>query len=145
MSFGLVFAQFGLLAALLWQVYHAWPNLTFGTAGAALFAISIALGIWTLTVNRPGNFNVIPEPKEDGTLVTQGPYQWIRHPMYTSLLLFAAGCAVVIDGWWAWYTWGALLVILWFKSEVEEHLLIKHFPHYAAYRQQSKRFVPWVW
>jgi protein-S-isoprenylcysteine O-methyltransferase Ste14 len=145
MSYGLVFAQFGLLAALLWQVYKAWPDLTFGTLGAALFATSIALGIWTLTLNRPGNFNVTPEPRDNAQLVTLGPYHWIRHPMYTSLLLFAAGCAVVIDGWWAWYTWGALLVVLWFKSEVEELFLTKQFPEYVVYRQRSKRFVPFVW
>lgn len=145
MSYGLVFAQFGLLAALLWQVVSAWPDVTLGSPGAALLAVSIALGVWTLTVNRLGNFNVTPEPKEDGHMVTQGPYQWIRHPMYTSVLLFAAGLAVAIDGWWAWYTWGALLVVLWFKSELEEHFLIKHYSQYVAYRQRSKRFVPWVW
>lgn len=145
MSYGLVFAQFGLLTALLWQVYKAWPDLMFGTAGAGLFAVSIALGIWTLTQNRPGNFNVTPEPRDNAHLVTLGPYQWIRHPMYTSLLLFAAGCAVVIDGWWAWYTWGALLVVLWFKSEVEELFLTKQFPQYVVYRQRTKRFVPFVW
>ncbi|WP_243478215.1 methyltransferase family protein [Orrella daihaiensis] len=145
MSYGLVFAQFGLLAALVWQAYQAWPNLTFGVTGSTLFAVSIALGIWTLTVNRPGNFNVIPEPREGGQLVTQGPYQWIRHPMYSSLMLFAAGCATVIDGWWAWYSCGALVLVLWFKSEVEEHLLIKQFRQYEAYRQRSKRFVPMLW
>lgn len=145
MSYGLVFAQFGLLAALLWQVYRAWPDVTFGTGGAALLAISIALGIWTLTVNRLGNFNVTPEPKEDGHLVTLGPYQWIRHPMYTCLLMFAAGLAIAVNGWWAWYMWGALLVVLWFKSEVEEHFLIKCYPQYVAYRQRSRRFVPGVW
>lgn len=145
MSYGLVFAQFGLLAALLWQVYRAWPDITLGTVGAGLLAASVVLGAWTLTVNRLGNFNVIPEPKEGGHMVTQGPYQWIRHPMYTSLLLFAAALAIVIDGWWAWYTWGGLLVVLWFKSEVEEHFLIKHYPQYIVYRQRSRRFVPGVW
>ena len=145
MSHGLVFAQFGLLAALVWQVYRAWPDVTLGTAGAALLAAAIALGVWTLTANRPGNFNIIPEPLENAQLVTFGPYQWIRHPMYTSVLLFAAGCAVVIDGCWAWYTWGALLVVLWFKSELEEHFLVKQFPQYVAYRQRSRRFLPFLW
>lgn len=145
MSYGLVFAQFGLLAALLWQVYRAWPAVTFGVWGAALFSVSIALGIWALTANRLGNFSILPEPTDNTRLVTFGPYQWVRHPMYTSLLLFAAGCAVVIDGWWAWFTWGALLVVLCFKSAVEEHLLAQRFSDYVAYQQRSKRFVPWVW
>jgi protein-S-isoprenylcysteine O-methyltransferase Ste14 len=145
MSYGLVFAQFGLLLVLLWQVQQAWPAVTFGTIGAALLAASVALGLWALVTNRPGNFNVVPEPHENGQLVTFGPYRWVRHPMYTSLLMFAAACAVVIDGWWAWYTWAMLLVVLWFKSAYEEHLLMQRFAQYKAYQDQTKRFLPWLW
>lgn len=144
MSAGLVFAQFGLLASLAWQVYAKWPAIELGSVSAGLFALSIALGLWTLTANRPGNFNVVPEPKTGGRLITKGPYQWIRHPMYTSLLLLATGLAWVIHGWWAWYTWITLAIVLWFKSVIEEHLLRKHFGAYADYQRRSKRFVPWV-
>jgi protein-S-isoprenylcysteine O-methyltransferase Ste14 len=144
MSFGLVFAQFGLIAALVYQVYSAWPNVRLETPAAALLALSIAMALWTLTVNRPGNFNIIPEPKEQGQLVTDGPYQWIRHPMYTCVLLFCAACALMIDGWWAWYSWIVLFAVLWFKSVVEEHLLLQRYSEYAQYKSRTKRFVPFL-
>lgn len=144
MSAGLVFAQFGLLAALAWQVYAKWPAIALGNMAAGLFAMSIALGLWTLTVNRPGNFNVIPEPKAGACLVTKGPCQWIRHPMYSSLLLLAAGLAWVINGWWAWYTWLMLAIVLWFKSVIEERFLRDHFSAYTDYQTSTKRFIPFM-
>ena len=145
MAYGLVFAQFGLLVVLFWQVYQAWPAVTFGPVGVALLAVSVILAAWALVSNRPGNFNISPEPRENSELVTFGPYQWVRHPMYTSLLLFAGAMAMAIDGWWAWYTWTVLLLVLWFKAAMEEHLLTQHFSDYALYRKRTKRFLPWIW
>ena len=52
-----------------------------------LAGVSVALAVVTLLYNQPGNFNIRPTPKTWGTLVTSGPYHWIRHPMYTSVLL----------------------------------------------------------
>ncbi|MDQ3261228.1 MAG: hypothetical protein M3Q00_10690, partial [Pseudomonadota bacterium] len=51
---------------------------------------SIALGIYTLLYNRLGNFNIRPEPKASGRLITSGPYRLIRHPMYSALTLAMA-------------------------------------------------------
>lgn len=144
MNESLVFAQFGLLATLGWQIFHRWATLSWGTAVAILLALAFTLAAWTLTVNRPGNFRIVPEPKDDGQLITTGPYEWIRHPMYTSLLLFAAASALLINGWWAWFNWLALLIVLIFKLAVEEHLLEQHFPTYKDYKSHTKRLIPWV-
>ena len=81
MNESLVFAQFGLLATLALQVYQRWATLTWGSVVAVLLAIAVTLAIWTLTVNRPGNFRIVPDPKTGGQLITSGPYHWIRHPM----------------------------------------------------------------
>jgi protein-S-isoprenylcysteine O-methyltransferase Ste14 len=144
MNESLVFAQFGLLATLAWQVYNRWAILSWSNTVALLLALAITLAAWTLTVNRPGNFRIVPEPKAQGHLITTGPYHWIRHPMYTSLLLMAAAWALLIDGWWAWFNWAALLVVLLFKLAVEEHLLKQHYRAYKDYQARTKRLIPWV-
>src|ERR1700674_1641909 len=82
----LVAAQFGLIAWLIWPFT---PQVWSPTA-LALLACSIALGVWTLAHNRLGNFNIRPEPKASGGLVTSGPYRFVRLPMYSALLFFAA-------------------------------------------------------
>jgi protein-S-isoprenylcysteine O-methyltransferase Ste14 len=144
MNEGLVFAQFGLLATLAIQVYNRWPNVRLDNLSAGLLTLGIVLTIWTLTANRIGNFRIVPEPKEGGQLITHGPYHYIRHPMYTSLLLFAVTAVIIIDGWWAWFNWLSLLLVLVFKAAIEEGYLTKHFKDYAQYMKHTKRFVPWV-
>lgn len=144
MSQGLVFAQFGLLATLLYQVYLRWPHTRMDTFAAAMLAIAIALGLWTLWVNRPGNFRIVPEPKQGAVLIVVGPYQFVRHPMYTSLLCLAAGLAWMIEGWWAWVSWVSLWIVLIFKAQVEERYLLTLYPAYRPYCQTTKRFVPFL-
>ncbi len=141
----LVLLQFALLAVLvllaLPVVEHgAIPLAVWPMAGAALL-----LAGWALRANRPGNFNIHPRPRVGGTLVTSGPYGWIRHPMYTSFLLGALALARTADEGAAWLVWGALLMVLWIKSGLEERWMLSQHPGYAHYREQTKRFVPWVY
>lgn len=79
----LVTLQFGLLAGLAALASAKALRGAFPLASLILAGASIALAIWTLVHNQPGNFNIRPTPKTWGTLVTTGPYRWIRHPMYT--------------------------------------------------------------
>lgn len=140
----LVALQFGFL---ILQAALAAPRVLQGMipVGAWLIAgAAIALAVWTLTHNRLGNFNIHPTPKASGVLVTTGPYRWIRHPMYTSLLLGAGALASMSSPLAAWLAWSALAVVLFLKSTLEEHWLCAHYPGYAAYRLVSKRFVPWL-
>lgn len=144
MNEGLVLAQFGLLATLMLQVGNRWSTLRIDHMSAGLLTLAVLLAVWALSANKLGNFKIVPEPKQGGKLIIHGPYHYIRHPMYTSLLLFAAACALIIDGWWAWFNWLALLMVLVFKAAIEEHYLLKHFSQYDEYTKHSKRFIPWL-
>ncbi|MFM2068270.1 MAG: hypothetical protein RLZZ584_3179 [Pseudomonadota bacterium] len=166
----LVALQFGLLAALGLLAGLAWrqagtapmPASTLPLDALLLAGVSMALGLWALACNRPGNFHIRPLPKTDGALVQHGPYRWIRHPMYTALLLLAAaivrltasaagaGASVVSLaglplGTWAVLCWAALLGVLVLKARVEEVALRLHHPGYAAYCERSRRFLPGLW
>ncbi len=142
---GLVLLQFGLLAVL---ALLAWPVAQTGAvplvAWAAAAAALLLFG-WTLRANRLGNFNIHPRPRVGGSLVTSGPYAWIRHPMYTAFLLGAFALTRTADAGAAWLAWWALSLVLWFKSTLEERWMLAQHPGYAHYREQTKRFVPWVY
>lgn len=141
----LVLLQFGLL---LGQVTLAWPGLRqfdIPLGGWLTGAASGLLGVWTLAHNRLGNFNIHPAPKSDGVLVSSGPYRWIRHPMYSALLLGAAALAICSSPLAAWATWLALATVLRLKAGLEEDWMQAHHPGYAAYRRGNKRFLPWLW
>lgn len=136
----LVGMQFGLLGLMGWRAFAA-PAAP-GGAVALLLAASAALALWALTANRPGNFNIRPTPRQGGTLVTHGPYRWVRHPMYTSVLTAAAAAALQARGAVDLGLWLALLAVLLVKANVEERALLRRFPEYGAYRSRTKRFLP---
>lgn len=138
----LVALQFGLLALIAWQVWNA--PLAAGIPSLCLLAGSAGLAFWTLAANRPGNFNIRPTPRAGGTLVTSGPYRWIRHPMYTAALLAAAGAAAVSRQPLDVVLWLALLGVLAAKAVIEERALRVRFPGYGQYMSRTTRFLPWL-
>jgi protein-S-isoprenylcysteine O-methyltransferase Ste14 len=122
----LVLAQFGLMAwlvALGASALLPWPNgLRLGLA-ALLALAGAALGVAAVRANRPGNFNIHPAPREGGKLVEHGPYRWLRHPMYSAVLLLA------------------VLVV---KALIEERWLAERHAGYAAYCRRTARLLPRV-
>lgn len=140
----LVALQFGVLILLavlaaprVWQGHLPLMSLT-------LAGLSVLLGVWTLTYNRLGNFNIHPAPKASGELVTGGPYRLIRHPMYSAVLLGTAAMAWLVTPWVGVLAWLVLLLVLFTKANLEECWLREHHAGYAAYCQQCKRFLPWL-
>jgi protein-S-isoprenylcysteine O-methyltransferase Ste14 len=137
----IVALQLGLIAAIALPFGGAlWSH-----AGSALVAAGAALGVWALTANRPGNFNIRPDPKVGGQLVQRGPYRFIRHPMYTAVMLAMAGFCVGYETPWRWGALAALLVVLVVKAGIEESAMTARHKGYADYARSTKRFVPFVW
>ena len=140
----LVAAQFVLMALL---AAVAIPALRQGTAPPAawvLWALAGLVGAWALWANRPGNFNIRPTPRAGGQLVQHGPYRWIRHPMYTSVGCFAAGCAAAAGSAPAWAAAVMLFAVLTGKAVLEERWMVEAHPGYADYQRRSWRFLPWM-
>jgi len=141
----LVALQFGLLAVLAWLALPTVLEWRIPLAAWPAVVAAVLLALWTFSANRPGNFNIRPVPKEGGVLVTTGPYGWIRHPMYTSFLLGAWALAWTAASDEAWLAWYALTLVLWYKSTLEERWMLAQHPGYAHYREQTKRFLPWLY
>jgi protein-S-isoprenylcysteine O-methyltransferase Ste14 len=136
----LVAVQFALIGWLIWPLTpQAWSP-----PALALLACAVALGLWTLFHNRPGNFNIRPEPKASGRLVTGGPYRYMRNPMYSAVLLFAAAEVLAYADLWKIACWIALALVLFAKALLEERALRALFPGYAAYAKRVRRFIPGV-
>ena len=140
----LVAAQ-GALMGMLAVV--AAPQFLHGQAAVAAWLLGGAgagLGLWALAHNRPGNFNIRPLPLEGGHLVHTGPYRWIRHPMYSAVMLCAGACAWAAASWWGWAAAAALVAVLATKAHFEERWMLLRHPGYAAYRQGTRRFLPFL-
>jgi len=129
-------------------VIVAWPFLP--QAGGreqwlAITALGLIVGLYTLAHNKLGNFGIYPEPIPDACLVTTGPYRWIRHPMYASVLLFMLGIALYRDAWPNYLGMALLGVAIFGKMHREEaHLHVK-FEDYSAYVKRTHRLIPGIY
>ena len=104
---------------------------------------SLLLAGWAVKVMRLGHFNVRPTIKDGAILITHGPYRYIRHPMYASLLLAGVGLLLISCTWLRLAAFFALWLVLYCKLRIEEKLLAEHFPDYARYQQRSRMLFPW--
>ena len=135
----LVAGQLVLLASL--AVTAAWP----GPGGLGLILAGGALGGWALAAMPLRQLRLVPEVHCGGRLVRTGPYQWIRHPMYSAVLLVTFGLLATNPAPVRLAMGLALALLLVAKLVREEKLLQSAYPDYAAYQALTWRLVPWIW
>lgn len=140
-SFVLVFIQFASLGALAW-LGGMWPQSVWS---GVLGSVGLVLGLWAIGAMRIRNVHVFPDVGPRAQLTTRGPYRWIRHPMYTAVLLVASFWLVNNLSWINGLIFLILLVDLLIKLKYEERRLCTYFDAYAAYMQSTKRLLPFLY
>ncbi len=111
--------------------------------GLMLWAAGLLFAIWA-RVHIGRNWGTPMTQKAEPELVTSGPYRFVRHPIYSGILLAMFGTAVGLS-WW-WLVIAALPSIYFvYAATVEERFLAEQFPDaYPAYRRSTKMLVPYV-
>jgi len=136
----LVGLQFGIIGLMLLFSEGFWQD----QVGRVIFGVGALLGIWALRHNRLGNFNIQPRIKASSSLITTGIYAYIRHPMYSAVLLMMLGVfwssPTPLEG----LLFGLLVGVLWLKAQKEESLWLDHDSTYEAYRKRTKLFIPFI-
>jgi protein-S-isoprenylcysteine O-methyltransferase Ste14 len=112
--------------------------------GLVLIAIGGVFGTGGVLALGP-NLTPFPKPIEGGTLVTSGVYRWVRHPIYTGLILGTLGWSL-----WRENLLGVGLAVLLFiffdlKSRREERWLTEAYPDYAQYQSRVRKLIPFVY
>ena len=85
---------------------------------------------------------IAPEPNEGGHLVTRGIYGWMRHPIYTAILILVVGLFLRKPTLLVAIAGGVVIVFLFIKVRLEERLLLERYPEYAEYRRRAWGLVP---
>ena len=139
-------------AILLWSRYLAhrleW-QLTPHThwtppLGAFSCVCGLAVSIWARRT-LAGNWSSNVTFKLGHELVTRGPYRFVRHPIYTGVLLMCLATPISYGLFRQWLGLALCSLGLWIKLKHEETLMLQHFPEeYPAYRKQVKALVPFI-
>ncbi len=130
-----------LLIAFMMFIGPLWPD-HWGLKG--LMILGGSLGLWAFIAMGLGNIRAFPDIPQHGWLVVHGPYHWVRHPMYTSLLLITLGWVIEGPVPLRMALWVGLVVTLWVKLRYEEQLLLVRFPSYEEYCTRTKRIIPFL-
>jgi protein-S-isoprenylcysteine O-methyltransferase Ste14 len=89
-----------------------------------------------------GSLTANPVPRERGKLIETGLYKYVRHPIYTGLLLATLGSCVQSMAVVKFFFWFLLLALLIYKARFEEKLLAAKYSTYTDYMKRTGRFVP---
>ena len=142
-------ALVGMLGFLTWffrPQWMAWSSLPLPNAvrwlGAPLGAATLAFLYWTMhTLGTNITDTVVTREKH--TLITGGPYRWVRHPFYLAVLMLAATMTLLTANWFVAAIGGWIFTLLAVRSGKEEAFLLARFgAEYERYRRQTGRFVP---
>lgn len=106
--------------------------------------IATVTALWIFTHNRVGNFNVVPEIRENASLIVTGPYRFVRHPMYSSLILFMLGIVLWHFNWINVLFLSIMIVAVALKAFKEERLWSNHHKDYLDYKARTKMIIPFV-
>jgi protein-S-isoprenylcysteine O-methyltransferase Ste14 len=113
-------------------------------AGGAVTTLGLLFSVTGLTALGRA-LTPFPRPLENSLLLQSGIYAWVRHPIYSGLIVTSFGWSI------AWQSMPGLifagLVFAFFdrKSAFEEHLLRAQFPEYTNYSARVRKLIPWIY
>jgi isoprenylcysteine carboxyl methyltransferase (ICMT) family protein YpbQ len=117
-------------------------NILLGV-GLLLFVSGLAFAIWARR-HLGKNWGMPMTVKQSPELVTSGPYHFVRHPIYTGILVAILGTALDVGTYW----FIALIVsaiYFIYSAIVEEKLMLKQFPKaYPDYKKSTKMLIPFI-
>lgn len=136
----LVFAQFSLI------IYLFLSGKLLPSNKMILFfeVIVLSIGLWAM-VDFKFRFNIFPDLKENTLLKTSGPYKYVRHPMYTSVIGFTFFLVLNDFSYTRMIFWIFLLIVIYMKLTYEEKLLTERFQEYSEYKAITKRLIPFIY
>ena len=127
--------------------YH-WSSIPFGFVyvGAPLFLLSMALIGWVLSTNPYAESSVRIQHDRGHTVVTSGPYRFVRHPMYVGATLMYLATPLVWGSLWALAMGVVMLVLFIVRTALEDQTLRRELAGYEEYASHTRyRLLPGVW
>jgi protein-S-isoprenylcysteine O-methyltransferase Ste14 len=125
-----------------WSHMPLWAQV----AGGALYCISFYMLFLTYRENSFLSPAVRIQEDRGQTVVSTGPYRYVRHPMYASLLVQFIGASLLLGSWVGLLVTALILGVVARRAVLEEAALRDELPGYEAYMTHVRyRLIPGVW
>jgi protein-S-isoprenylcysteine O-methyltransferase Ste14 len=136
----------GVIAYMINPAWMAWSSmplpawLRWTGVGVCIFAI----GLLTWTLHSLGtNLTDTVVTRREHTLVTHGPYRWVRHPFYVCVTLLILAISLIAANWFLLLTGGLVSLLLIIRTRTEEEKLLARFGNaFRVYMERTGRFLP---
>lgn len=114
-----------------------------GAVGVIVCYAGFAFAVWARR-HLGRNWGMPMTFKQGHEMVTTGPYRYVRHPIYTGMMLALLGSAVVAGTPWLLVFLGMVIYCV-YSARTEERLMLENFSEpYAEYKKRTKAFIPFV-
>jgi protein-S-isoprenylcysteine O-methyltransferase Ste14 len=150
-----VFVTAVLLLFLTWLIVMPLDAVRFGWSevpgwlqilGALGVVLSFYIMFLTFRENAYLALVVKLQEERDQSVVSTGPYRYVRHPMYASMFLFFPAAALLLGSWWGLLLCAVLLGLLVWRIPLEEGMLENGLAGYEEYERNVRyRLIPRVW
>lgn len=112
-----------------------WAGVVFLLIGAVM--------LWRSHHDLGKNWTIVPAIRKKHTLITNGIYKHIRHPMYSAHFAWAIGQALVLPNWLAGLSFFVSMIPMYlFRVKKEEQVMIDEFgEEYKKYMKRTRRLV----
>ncbi len=136
----------GVFAYLINPAWMAWSSVPLPSwlrwSGVGFFVAGVTLLAWALhQLGRNLTDTVVT--RRDHTLVTGGPYHWVRHPFYDAVAMLVLAMGLLAANWFILLAGAVVFLLLAVRSRTEEAQLLARFgEQYRTYSERTGRFIP---
>jgi protein-S-isoprenylcysteine O-methyltransferase Ste14 len=114
--------------------------------GLLLLAVAALLVAWALAVNPFAESTVRIQTERGHTVVSAGPYRFVRHPMYVGAILLSLAPPLILGSMWALILGIVIAILLIARTALEDRALRRELPGYEEYAARTRyRLLPGVW
>lgn len=125
-----------------WSKIPLWVRVV----GISGFIPAFGLPLWASKVNAYLSSRIRIQNDRGHTVIAEGPYRYVRHPMYVGMIFYNIIVPLVLGSWWGLAVGGVMIAAVIVRAALEDRTLQRELPGYKEYSQRVRyRLFPGVW
>lgn len=124
----------------------ALPVDAVAVTGAVIYLLSAALTAWALAENRFAEAVSRVQSERNQSVCSTGPYAFVRHPMYSAIIMWCIAIVLVLPSVWVALVSAAVAAVIIVRTALEDKMLASGLAGYPEYQRSVRwRLVPFIW